>query len=358
MTDDPTQAEEVLVRTEGALGHLTLNRPKAINALTIGMIRTLAAALDAFERDPDVRVVAIDGAGERGLCAGGDIVALHDSAKQGTDAAATFWREEYELNARIASYPKPIVALMDGVVMGGGIGLAGHASHRLATERLISAMPEVGIGFTPDVGGTWLLSRGDGELGTYLALTGARLGAHDAIAAGLADRIVAAAALPTLLEELRTGDVDGAIERAEDVEVEIKRGTLSQSRRWINQAFAHGTVEEIVADLRDRDEPDAQQALAWMEGKSPTSLKVTLRALRRARELPSLEAALDQEFRVSTAFLSTPDFVEGIRAQVVDKDRNPQWSPATLDGVDDAELDRYFAPSPAGDLGLAQEASA
>src|SRR5690349_4605424 len=183
---------DVLVRTAGALGRLTLNRPKAINALSLEMVRQIQVGLDRFEQDDAITVVLLDGAGDRGLCAGGDIIALRDAAQSGEhEPAHTFWAEEYVLNARIASYPKPIVAIMDGVVMGGGIGLAGHASHRLATERLISAMPEVGIGFAPDVGGTWLLSRGEGELGTHLALTGDRLGAHDAIAAGLADRIVA-----------------------------------------------------------------------------------------------------------------------------------------------------------------------
>ncbi|MGX6447518.1 enoyl-CoA hydratase/isomerase family protein [Patulibacter sp. S7RM1-6] len=344
MSTDTTTEAEVLVRTDGALGHLTLNRPKAINALTLDMVRAIEAALDRFEADDAVRVVLLDGAGERGLCAGGDIVALQRSAIEGTDVAATFWREEYALNARIARYPKPIVAVMDGVVMGGGIGLAGHASHRLATERLISAMPECGIGFAPDVGGTWLLSRGEGELGTHLALTGERLGAHDAVAAGLADRIVASAALPQLLEDLRGGDVDAAIEAAEDVEVEIPRGKLTAARRWIADAYAHDAVEEIVAALRERDEPEAAKAADELAAKAPTSLKVTLRALRSARDLPSLEAALTQEYRVSCAFLETPDFVEGIRAQVVDKDRDPRWRPATLEEVDDADLDRYFAP--------------
>jgi enoyl-CoA hydratase len=363
MTDpiDPTDAATglaasedgpVLVRADGAMGRITLNRPKAINALTLEMVRMINAGLDRFELDNQIAVVVLDGAGERGFCAGGDIVALQESAKQGTDAARTFWTEEYRLNARIADFPKPVVAIMDGVVMGGGIGLAGHASHRLATERLVSAMPEVGIGFAPDVGGTWLLSRQNGELGTHLALTGARIGARDAIAAGLADRIVAAESVPELLLDLRDGDIDAAIETAEGVEVDLPAGTLVDARRWIAECYAHDTVEEIVAALRSSRELPAKASAIGILAKSPTSLKVTLRALRSAAELPSLEDALRQELRVSCGFLTHPDFVEGIRAQVVDKDRKPRWNPARLQDVDAASIDRFFAPLGEHDLDL------
>jgi enoyl-CoA hydratase len=356
-TDDTTSlsaAEDgpVLAAVEGAMGHITLNRPKAINALTLEMVRLIDLALTRFELDPAVSVVVLDGAGERGFCAGGDIVALQESAKQGTDDARIFWSEEYALNARIADYPKPIVAIMDGVVMGGGIGLAGHASHRLATERLVSAMPEVGIGFAPDVGGTWLLSRQDGELGTHLALTGARIGARDAIAAGLADRIVAAEAIPELLLDLRDGDVDGSILTAEEVEVDLPAGNLVAARRWIAECYAHDTVEEIVAALKASRELPAKASAIGILAKSPTSLKVTLRALRSAAELPSLEDALRQELRVSVGFLRHPDFAEGIRAQVVDKDRKPRWNPARLEDVDAASLEPFFAPLGDQDLNL------
>jgi enoyl-CoA hydratase len=343
---------DVLVRRENALGRLTLNRPRAINALTLEMVRQLQAGLDAFEQDHSVEIVLLDGAGERGFCAGGDIVALSDSAKQGTDDARIFWSEEYALNARIASFPKPVVAIMDGVVMGGGIGLAGHASHRLATERLVSAMPEVGIGFSPDVGGTWLLSRQDGELGTHLALTGARIGARDAVAAGLADRIVASAAVPMLIEELESGDLEGAIDTAEEVEVDVPAGNLVDSRRWIAEAYAHDDAERIVAALRARPEKAAKVSALGILAKSPTSVKVALRALRDARGLASLEDALRQELRISCAFLTHPDFVEGVRAQVIDKDRKPQWSPARLQDVAPGDVDRFFAPLGEHDLDL------
>ena len=335
---------DVLVRATGALGRLTLNRPGAINALSLEMVRQLHAGLDRFESDPAITVVLLDGAGERGFCAGGDIVALHESVKAGGDAARIFWTEEYVLDARIAQFAKPVVAVLDGIVMGGGIGLGGHATHRLATERLVSAMPEVGIGFAPDVGGTWLFSRGEGELGTHLALTGARLGAYDAIAAGLADRIIASGAVPQLLEDLAEGDIAGALERAQAAEVDVPAGELAAARPWIADAYASDAVEEIVAALQARPEPAARKAAEQILRASPTSLKVTLRALRRAAGLESLEEALQQELRVSCGFLREGDFVEGVRAQVIDKDRKPKWQPAHLEDVDDATVARFFEP--------------
>ena len=343
---------DVLVRKDNALGRITLNRPKSINALSLEMVRQIQVGLDAFEDDPSIEIVLLDGAGDRGFCAGGDIIALSESAKEGTDDARIFWTEEYVLNSRIANFPKPVVAIMDGVVMGGGIGLAGHASHRVATERLVSAMPEVGIGFSPDVGGTWLLSRQAGELGTHLALTGARIGARDAVAAGLADRIVASSAIEELVAELATGDLEGALDTAEEVDVEIPDGNLAASRPWIAAAYAHDTAEEIVAALKARPEKGAKASAAGILSKSPTSVKVALRGLRAARDMDSLEQALQQELRISVGFLAHPDFVEGVRAQVIDKDRNPQWAPAKLEEVDDATVDTFFVSLGEHDLDL------
>ncbi|MDQ8046415.1 MAG: enoyl-CoA hydratase/isomerase family protein [Solirubrobacteraceae bacterium] len=350
--DPQPESTDVLVRTDGALGRLTLNRPKAINALTLEMVRQLHVGLDRFEADPDITVVLIDGAGERGLCAGGDIVALYDSVRDGSDSARIFWTEEYVLNARIARFPKPIVAVLDGIVMGGGIGLGGHASHRLATERLVSAMPEVGIGFAPDVGGTWLFTRIPGELGTHLALTGARLGAHDAVAAGLADRIISSEAVDELAADLALGDLAAALERAESVPVDAPAGDLADARDWIAQAYVHDTVEAIVAALQARPEEAAHKAATQILRASPTSLKVTLRALREAADLPSLEVALRHELRISCGFTTVGDFVEGVRAQVVDKDRTPRWDPARLEDVSPDTVDHFFAPLGDHDLDL------
>lgn len=338
------EGTDVLLRHEGALGHITLNRPRAINALTLEMVRQLHVALDELAAHPSIEVVVIDGAGDRGLCAGGDIVALQQSAIDGTDEARTFWAEEYALNARIARFEKPIVAIMDGIVMGGGIGLAGHASHRLATERLMAAMPEVGIGFAPDVGGTWLLAHAPGELGTHLALTAGRVGAVDAVLIGLADQVVARAAVPQLIDDLSTGDLDLALSVAarHPEPADLRPGVLAAARPWIDAAYAGDSAEAIVAALEARPEDAAHEAAAAIGKASPTSVKVTLRALREAAALPSLEAALAHELEISCGFLRSADFVEGIRAQVVDKDRNPRWQPPRLEEVDDAIVDAFF----------------
>ncbi|MDO8209618.1 enoyl-CoA hydratase/isomerase family protein [Conexibacter sp. CPCC 206217] len=307
----------VCVAREGALGHLTLDRPRAINALTTPMVDTLDAALRAWEDDPEVRVVLLDGAGERGFCAGGDVVALRQSALSDGAAARAFWRAEYHLNARIARYPKPIVAIMDGIVMGGGIGLAGHASHRVATERLDAAMPEVSIGFAPDVGGTWLLSRAPGELGTHLALTGARVGARDALTVGLADVVVPSAALAALTEDLCEGDVYAALGRrvaSLSSTRLVPRGTLAQAWPWIAAAYAHDDATEILAALRARPEAEARRAGETLARQPPAAVAVALRALRAAARLPTLEECLAHGLRISCDFLSTPGFAEGIRA--------------------------------------------
>lgn len=331
----------VLLRTEGRAAYLTLNRPRAINALTHAMVRTAAAALDAWEHDEGVGVVVLTGAGERGLCAGGDIRAIHDDAKAGGRASVGFWRDEYRLNARIARYPKPYVALMDGIVMGGGVGVSAHGSVRVVTERSRIAMPETAIGFVPDVGGTHLLGRAPGELGTHLALTGDAVGAGDALALGLADHFVPSARLPGFTAALATGEVDGTVRRYAEP---APAAPLAGAREWIDHCYAAGTVEEILDRLGACGEPEAKEAARTLLERSPTALKVTLEAVRRARALGALEPVLEQEFRVSCAALSSPDLVEGVRARVVDKDRAPRWSPATLAEVSPADVERHFAP--------------
>lgn len=288
-------------------------------------------------------------AGERGLCAGGDIVSIYHDARDGGTGSQDFWRDEYILNAAIGRYPKPYVALMDGIVMGGGVGIAAHGNVRVVTERSTIAMPEVGIGFVPDVGGTWLLSRAPGELGTHLALTTGRMTAGDAIALGFADHFVPSEALDKFVAALESGTVDEAL--AEFAQPAPESPLLAQ-RSWIDAAYSAPTVEEIVARLQDAEEPEARAAAEQILGKSPVALKVTLRSVRHARELGSLEEVLNEEYRVSLASLRSHDLVEGIRAQVVDKDRNPAWSPATLADVTDADVDAYFQPLGELELGL------
>ncbi|ATL80830.1 enoyl-CoA hydratase/isomerase family protein [Streptomyces malaysiensis subsp. malaysiensis] len=350
--DSAAEDDAVLTRTEGRAGRLTLNRPRALNALTHPMATRIAEALTAWERDPAVRTVVIDGAGERGLCAGGDIRMIHRDVTSGGGAASrAFWRDEYTLNARIARYPKPYVALMDGIVMGGGVGISAHGSVRIVTERSRVAMPETTIGFVPDVGGTHLLSRAPGELGTHLALTGAAVGAADALRCGLADHVVPSGLLPALTRDLAAEPVADVLPR---YAVEAPAGTLDGQREWIDHCYAADTVEEIVDRLMATGEPAAKETAQTLLTKSPTALKATLAAVRRARALGSLERVMEQEYRVSCAALSRPDFVEGIRAQVIDKDRCPRWAPATLAEVTDAEVARFFAPPADGDLRLTE----
>ncbi len=350
-----TPDDSVLLRTEGTLARATLNRPRAINALDHDMVRALTAALTAWEKDERVAVVLLDGAGERGLCAGGDIRAIRSSAVNGDLRAADFWRDEYHLNAQVARYPKPYVALMDGVVMGGGVGLSAHGAVRVVTERSKVGMPETTIGFVPDVGGTYLLSRAPGGTGTHLALTGSPIGAADAVYSGLADHYVPAERLPDLvsaLSEVSTeADVAETVGRFAEV---VPDGTLEPRRRWIDACYSADTAEEIVARLRDHGDPEAAKAADTILAKSPTAVKTTLEALRRARRLATLEEVLEQEYRVSMAALNWPDLVEGIRAQVIDKDRDPKWKPAALTEVGDADVARAFAPAPGGPVGLAE----
>lgn len=347
-TDQPD--DEVLVHREGALGHLVLNRPKAINALNHGMVTALTAALDAWVSDDAVRTVLVSGAGERGLCAGGDIVAIYTSVRDGRDDALRFWADEYALDAAISRYPKPYVALMDGLVLGGGIGISAHGSVRIVTERTRIGMPEVSIGFFPDIGGSYLLARAPGELGTHLALTGGNASGADAIVLGFADHFVPSAHLPALVEALETRDVEGVI--AEFAEQPPVSELLAQ-RDWIDALYTGDDAETIVERLAASGVAAAQEAAATIRTKSPTSVAVTLAALRRAAALPSLEAALDQDFRVATRFTHGTEVVEGIRAQVIDKDRNPQWSPPDLAEVSAEAVGQYFAPLGAAELGLA-----
>ncbi|WP_067662000.1 enoyl-CoA hydratase/isomerase family protein [Nocardia miyunensis] len=356
-----TAPPEVLIEKHGGLGLITLNRPKALNALNHSMALTILDALREWERDDSVRTVAITGAGERGLCAGGDIVAIHADAEQAVARGASpyesadspsgrFWRDEYVLNALISRYPKPYVAVMDGIVMGGGVGLSGHASHRIVTERSMIGMPETGIGFVPDVGGTWLLARSPGEIGTHVALTTARMTASDAIAARFADYFVPSEHIPALLDTLRTTDPDIAIAKFAQP---APASALQAQQDWIDACYSANTVEEILHRLQGDGRPEAAKAAADVLAKSPAALKVTLRELRGARTAGSLEEVLDQEYRVSVAALTTHDLIEGIRAQVIDKDRTPRWSPATLAEVTAADVEAYLGELGDRELGSA-----
>lgn len=327
---DLANEPDVLVSTQGVLGVVTLNRPRALNALSGGMIVLISAALERWRDDDAVQHVLIEGAGERGLCAGGDVRALYDQIVAGTpELTEEFFRAEYALNATINEYPKPVIAFADGITMGGGIGLAGHAAIRLVTERSRLAMPETRIGLTPDVGGTWILGRAPGRVGEYLGLTGASMTAADAIYAGFADAQVASESLPAIKQALsQPGDARAIIE---PFVVTTEPSALAASQSWIDKAFAAESVAEIISILRTQDVPDAAATITTLEEVSPTALAVTLDAVREAREEASLRGALVGEYRRVTWFAHEhPDLAEGIRAQLVDKDRNPKWQPATI----------------------------
>ncbi|MDQ0469249.1 enoyl-CoA hydratase/isomerase family protein [Labrys wisconsinensis] len=339
----------VEVRIDGRAGRLTLARPAALNALTLAMVRQIDAALADWQDDEAVAVVVIDAAPGPAFSAGGDIRAIRDAVRAGDVATcAAFFGEEYALDDRLARYPKPVVALMDGTTMGGGVGIGCHGTRRVVTERAVLALPEVHIGFHPDIGAAWLLANAPGELGTHLALTGSRFGPDDAIACGFADRRIASGRLGEVIRGLSAcgsaAEVDAVLAAAAEGPGE---GALAPARAWIDRCYAGDSVEEILAALRAAPEAGAAPAAKAIAAASPGSLKLTLAALRRRPA--SLEACLDRDFRLTLSRIFDPDFAEGVRAVLVDKDRNPAWSPARLEDVSAAEVERHFAGP---DLGL------
>lgn len=347
-------AAEVLFERRGRLGVVTLNRPRAVNALTAGMASAMLEQLTLWADDDAVAAVLVRGAGDRGLCAGGDIVAIYRDMLDGGDATANFWAEEYRLNSLISGYPKPYVAFMDGLVLGGGVGISAHGSVRIVTERTRMGMPETTIGFVPDVGGTLLLSRSPGESGTHAALTGAHLSGADALFLGLADHFVPSASLAELEVALEGEPADAAVARFAG---EAPNSVLAAQREWIDACYSADDAEEILRRLRafrGENAAEAAEAADTIESKSPTAVKVALASLRRVRGL-SLEEALEQEYRVGLRFLAGPDFREGIRAQVVDKDREPHWQPARLAEVSRDDVESYFAPLGDRELQLSKE---
>ncbi len=335
---------EIELRRDNGLGRITLRRPRAINALTPNMVDAMHAALADWSEDPMVLGVLIEGEGERGLCAGGDIRFLHDCVRTGRpEQADAFMFHEYRLNACIARLPKPYVAIMDGLVMGGGVGVSAHGSIRIVTERTRLAMPEVGIGFLPDVGATWLLAMAPGECGTHAALTGEAMGAADAIFCGLADHHVRSDRLPGLVAELTRCRNAAELEACVSATASAPAaGRFVEHGDWIEACYRFDTVNAILHALQARPEPDAQAAAERIGRNAPMSLAVTLQALRRGRRFGQLERCIDQEYQLGTGLIRRPDFVEGVRAAVIDKDRNPAWRPATLAEVDREEVERLF----------------
>ncbi len=342
MTSDVTGEDEILTRVDHGTGLITLNRPKAINSLTHSMVVAMSKVLAEWESNDDIRAVVVGGAGERGLCAGGDIVVIYHSARADGSEARQFWYDEYLLNAQIGRFDKPYVALMDGIVMGGGVGVAVHGSLRVVTDTTKMAMPEVGIGLIPDVGGTLILSRAPGLLGLHAALTGAPFDGADAIALGFADHFVPHDKLGAFTEAIIADGIDAALAAHA---TDPPPSQLLAQRDWIDHCYAGETVADIVAALRGHDAGPANDAANLIASRSPIAVSVALQAIRRAAKLDTLEAVLRQEYRTSCGSLRSHDLVEGIRAQVIDKDRNPKWSPASLAAVTTADVESYFAPA-------------
>ena len=335
------ESDEVLTRADDGVGFITLNRPKAINSLNQTMVDLLRSVLIRWERDDAVRAVVLSGAGERGLCAGGDVVAVYHSARKDGVETRRFWRAEYLLDGQVGRFAKPFVALMDGIVMGGGVGVSAHANTRVVTDTSKIAMPEVGIGFIPDVGGAYLLSRAPGALGLHAALTGAPFSGADAIAMGFADHYVPHRDLDAFTAAIVADGVESALAHHT---IEPPPSALVAQRDWIDVCYAGDTAEDILAALRGHEAGPAQDAANLIATRSPIAVSVALEAVRRAAKLETLEDVLTQDYRVSSASARSHDLVEGIRAQIIDKDRNPKWSPATLATVTAADVDAYFAP--------------
>jgi enoyl-CoA hydratase len=346
---------DFLFERRGAIALATLNRPAALNALTLGMVRAYAKQLDAWEKDPGIRAVVLRGAGGRAFCAGGDVLAVRDAGIAKDRLTRDFFREEYTLNYRVARLWAPHVALLDGVTMGGGVGLSAHGTHRVATEKALFAMPETGIGLFPDVGGGYCLPRMPGEIGMYLAMTGARLRLADCMYSRFATHAAAGAAMDRIVDAL-AGAEYGSDPRA-DVDrvltgfaIDPGKPPLAEHRAAIDRCFAGDAVEGMLAALEREGTEWAGQQRAAMLAKSPTSMKIAVRQLRLGAGMDFADE-LRMEYRLSQACMAGSDFYEGIRALLVDKDNKPNWKPASLAEVGEDILKRHFDAVPAeGDL--------
>lgn len=353
MTD--TANDDLLIRSEGPIGLITLNRPRALNALTTDMCHRLLPVLQQWGADDRIAAVVIEGAGDKAFCAGGDVVALWQGGKDTyaeadpNPVAAEFFFSEYRVNRTIEHFPKPFIALIDGISMGGGFGLSAHGSHRICTERTLFAMPETGIGLFPDVGGSWILPRCPGEVGIFLGLVGHRCKAADTLYATIgtdhvpSDKLGALKA--ALIEASYDGDAFQQVDRlVAGFATDPGPAPLAEHRALIDRCFGFDRMEEIIAALAAEAGEFAADTLQSLQKMSPTACKVSLAAMRKGAAMDSFDAVMIMEYRVAQARMALPDFYEGIRAQLIDKDRTPKWSPATLAAVDDGVIARHFEP--------------
>jgi enoyl-CoA hydratase len=342
MTDD------ILLKVEGHAGFMSLNRPSALHALTLPMVHAMTAALLEWRDDPAVKCVVIDHADGRGFCAGGDIAFLRNSAiNDGGESGRQFFHDEYQLNHLLVTYPKPVVAFMDGITMGGGVGISQPARFRVATENTKFAMPETGIGLFPDVGGGWYLSRLEGRVGQFLALTGARIAGAGCLSLGLATHYLTSNVLAEAKSRIATEDVDRIDGILGTLSVTPPDSKIVETIVQINRHFASDKLEDILSSLEGDDSDWAMKELATLRTKSPQTCKVALRQLAESLKLNDFADNMAMEYRIASRVLVRPDFAEGVRAVIVDKDNAPKWDPATAEGVTDALIDAIFAPLPA-----------
>ena len=342
MTDD------ILLKVEGHAGFISLNRPSALHALTLPMVHAMTAALLEWRDDPAVKCVVIDHADGRGFCAGGDIAFLRNSAmNDGGESGRQFFHDEYQLNHLLVTYPKPVVAFMDGITMGGGVGISQPARFRVATENTKFAMPETGIGLFPDVGGGWYLSRLEGRVGQFLALTGARIAGAGCLSLGLATHYLTSNLLAEAKSRIATEDVDRIDGILGTLSVTPPDSKIVETIVQINRHFASDRLEDILASLEGDDSDWAMKELATLRTKSPQTCKVALRQLAESSKLTDFADNMAMEYRIASRVIVRPDFAEGVRAVIVDKDNSPKWDPATAEGVTDALIDAIFAPLPA-----------
>ncbi|GLQ06459.1 enoyl-CoA hydratase/isomerase family protein [Sneathiella chinensis] len=356
MSEEQKQEQEIIFEIRGQMGVITLNRPKALNALTHEMAVALDAQLVEWADDPAVQAVLVKGAGEKAFCAGGDIVRLYNEGKSGGDYPYQFYRDEYVCNARVKHFPKPYIAFLDGIVMGGGVGVSVHGSHRIATEKTLFAMPETGIGLFPDVGGTYFLPRCPGEVGMYLGLTGDRLKAADTVYAEITTGFVASENLQALENALVSMEFSGnsfvqVNQLIKAYEEDPGEAPLQVLQAQIDAHFSKGSVEDILTSLEAAGDAWAMRVAASLKSKSPTALKLAFRQLREGAKA-EFDECMQMEWRMVNRVIKGTEFYEGTRAVLIDRDQSPKWNPATLEDVHEADIDAYFAPLEVGELDI------
>ncbi len=344
---------DIDIRIKGKVGRITLTRPDALNAMTYAMVIAIEHAIDQWRTDDRVEMVLIDAEGSRAFCAGGDIQELYDTGRRGDfEYGRRFWADEYRLNAKIAAYPKPYVSVMDGITMGGGVGISAHGSHRIVTENTMAAMPECGIGLVPDVGGSMILATAPGRIGEFLAMTSARLNAADAIFAGFADHFVAATKLQALKAELTESGKTDAIDQ---LSTNPEPGNLLARQDQIDRCFAGARAVDILQRLAAEPGEWAQKQITAVRRNCPISVASSLEIIRRVREVPDIVTALTLEYRFTFRSMSNGELLEGIRAAVIDKDRNPNWQRPHLEEITDAMVAAMTAPLGARELQIEKE---